>query len=126
MNENKILEILKNALLLEYRGRAFYRRAKEESKVEEVKNIFDLMEREEEKHIVFLNKEFKSFQNSGKLTVPENFSIDFKPAEEKIFNALKEKIEMSDYESMAIYMAITFEKEAVNFYDDKARKTEDE
>lgn len=58
MNENKILEILKNALLLEYRGRTFYRRAKEESKVEEVKNIFDLMEREEEKHIDFLNKEF--------------------------------------------------------------------
>ncbi len=126
MNENKILDILKNALLLEYRGRAFYKKAKEESKIEEVKNIFDLMEREEEKHIEFLNKEFNSFQTLGKLTISENFSIDFKPVEEKILNALKEKIEIADYESMAIYIAITFEKEAVDFYDDKARKSVDE
>jgi rubrerythrin len=127
MNNEKILDILKNALLLEKRGRAFYKKAKEDSKVEEVKKIFELMENEEEKHIEFLNKQFNSLQNIGKFLI-ESFSVEFKPLEEKIFESLKEKIEIANYESMAIFMAITFEKEAVNFYDEKAKisTTEDE
>jgi rubrerythrin len=120
MNDEKILDILKNALLLEKRGRAFYKKAKEDSKVEEVKKIFELMENEEEKHIEFLNKQFNSLQNIGKFLI-ESFSVEFKPLEEKIFESLKEKIEIANYESMAIFMAITFEKEAVNFYDEKAK-----
>jgi rubrerythrin len=122
MNNEKILDILKNALLLEKRGRAFYKKAKEDSKVEEVKKIFELMENEEEKHIEFLNKQFNSLQNIGKFSI-EDFSVEFKPLEEKIFESLKEKIEIANYESMAIFMAITFEKEAVNFYNEKARNS---
>lgn len=126
MNEDRILDILKNALLLENRGRAFYKKAKEESKVEEVKKIFELMESEEEKHVNFLKKQFDNFLKDNKFIQIQNFSIDFKPLEEKIFDSLKEKINITDYESMAIYMAITFEKEAVNFYDSKFNESQDE
>lgn len=126
MNENRILDILKNALLLEDRGRAFYKKAKEESKVEEVKKIFELMESEEGKHINFLKKQFESYLKENRFIQTKDFSIDFKPIEEKIFDALKEKINITDYESMAIYIAITFEKEAVNFYDSKVYESHDE
>lgn len=126
MNENRILDILKNAPLLEDRGRAFYKKAKEESKIEEVKKIFEQMENEEEKHVNFLKKQFERFLKENRFIQTKDFSIDFKPIEEKIFDALKEKINITDYESMAIYIAITFEKEAVNFYDSKVNESQDE
>ncbi len=126
MNENRILDILKNALLLEDRGRAFYKKAKEESKVEEAKKVFELMENEEERHVNFLKKQFERFLKENIFIQTKDFSIDFKPIEEKIFDALKEKINITDYESMAIYIAITFEKEAVNFYDSKVNESQDE
>lgn len=126
MSDNRILDILKNALLLENRGRAFYKKAKEESNISEVKKIFELMESEEEKHINFLNREFNSYLKEGKFIDIKEFSSDFKILEEKIFESLKEKVNITDYESMAIFIAITFEKEAVNFYSLKSEESKSE
>lgn len=126
MKSERVLDILKNALLLEERGRAFYKKAKEESRIEEVKKIFELMELEEEKHILFLKNEFQAYLKNKNFSDLKEFSIDFKQLDEKIFDSLKEKLNITDYESMALFIAITFEKEAVNFYDSKASQTLDE
>ncbi|MCX8095529.1 MAG: hypothetical protein N3D74_05030 [Caldisericia bacterium] len=126
MNKDRILDIIKNALLLELRGRAFYKKAREDSKIEEVKKIFEIMEFEEEKHIDFLNKQFQNIIKNNKLITINEFSAEFKSIEKSIFEKLIEKINITDYESMAIYIAITFEKEAVNFYDLKQKESKED
>ena len=59
--ENPEIEILKLAILLEKRGKAFYKKVSEQSENEEVKKIFTIMAKEEELHIRILSEQFTHF-----------------------------------------------------------------
>ena len=50
MSDDLAVEILKKAILLEKRGKAFYSNAAQNSENDDVKNFFELMAAEEDKH----------------------------------------------------------------------------
>ncbi len=54
MENTKTIEILKQAILLEKRGKAFYMNAMENSGDSDVKRIFQIMAEEEDEHVKFL------------------------------------------------------------------------
>ncbi|MGC8943296.1 MAG: ferritin-like domain-containing protein [Caldisericia bacterium] len=126
MNYENVLDILKGALLLEIRGKSFYQKSKEEAKIEEVKNIFKLMEEEEEKHIEIIKKQFENYTQKGIFILPEEIPSKFNVSDYVISEKLKNEIKITDYESLAIYLAINFEKEAFNFYSEKAKHADNE
>ena len=66
MNEATCIEILKKAILLEKRGKAFYATAAQQSSQPAVKAFFSLMADEERKHIRILSEQFKAFRTSGR------------------------------------------------------------
>ena len=61
--ENKALDILKMAILMERRGKEFYSTVANQTKDENVKNIFSLMAKEEQLHIEQLSQHYKTYQN---------------------------------------------------------------
>ena len=65
MNESKSLEIIKRAILLERRGRAFYRKVAEQTESSAVKEFFEMMAGEENKHMSVLAEQYKAFTEDG-------------------------------------------------------------
>ena len=50
MEENTTLDILKQAILLERRGKAFYENIAEKAENKAVQDVFDMLAKEEQKH----------------------------------------------------------------------------
>ena len=65
MPENSTLDVLKSALLLEKKGKAFYQNIANKSDTSSVKEFFSFMASEEDKHIEMLSQQFKSYQTNG-------------------------------------------------------------
>ena len=65
MDQNTTLEILKQGILLEKRGKVFYASAAESSRDPDVKNIFQIMADEENEHIKFLEEQYLHFEKKA-------------------------------------------------------------
>ena len=66
MEENTTLDILKQAILLERRGRAFYRNVAEKTENKAVQDVFEMLATEEQKHIQTLSEQFKAYLKDKK------------------------------------------------------------
>ena len=119
--KNQTLEILKQALLLESRGRAFYRKVAENAKDSAVKEFFQMMAAEEEKHVAVLTERFKeyhandcfaacSYETTGELDTGTVISDD-----------VKGKIAAAGFEAAAVSAAMAFEERAIKLYAERAR-----
>ena len=127
MEDAKTIEILKQAILLEKRGRAFYLNAMENSTDSDVKGIFKIMADEEEDHVKFLSQQFKAYQNDGKFDpsiVVENEGVTV--ADEVLTKNIKDKISAASFEAAAIASAIDMENRAIAAYSERAKNAENE
>lgn len=126
MQENKTVEILKTAILMEKRGYALYRNVAEQTRVPEVANIFNLMAKEEQLHAEALGRQLQEVSKNGVLA-------DIKlPAEDSnaIINLildkeLKKKISAAGFEAAAISAAIDMENNAIRVYGERAAEATD-
>ncbi len=66
MEKNNTLEILKQAILLEKRGKVFYRKVAENTENRELRDVFEMMATEEDKHINTLSEQFKAYRQEKK------------------------------------------------------------
>jgi rubrerythrin len=126
MSEDRAMEILKNAILLEKRGQAFYSKVAAQASGEAVKQFFTLMAAEELNHIKLLSEQFKSYRTSRKFrqeTYPD--ADEFKTASDILTQALKQQISAADYEAAAIAAAMAMEKNAVEIYSGRAAEAPD-
>ncbi len=128
MTESKTTEILKMAILMENRGKAFYKKVAEQTENAEVKNIFNIMADEEQVHIQFLSEQFAYYQKNNKLN-PEKTSLA--QADDSIANTIlskdiKKNISAAGYEAAAISAAIDMEKKAIALYSERAETATDE
>ncbi|MGE0086651.1 MAG: ferritin family protein [Desulfococcaceae bacterium] len=126
MKESNSLKILKNAILLEKRGEAFYRKVAEQTDNKAVKEFFTTMAAEEENHIRILSEQFISFRENNHFK-PGNYieKTACDTASEILNTDLQKKISASGFESAAIGAAISMEERAVSLYADQAKKAED-
>lgn len=127
MESTKALDILKEAILLERRGKAFYTNVAEKSDSPAAKKIFMMMAEEEDEHIRFLSKQFANFVKENKFVRPENHEED--PNEETVLKILSEdiknQINAASFEAAAISAAMDFETRAVKIYSDRAEQATD-
>ena len=120
------IDILKMAILMERRGRAFYNKVASQTDDPNVKRIFELMAKEEVIHERFLLDQMTHFQNN------ENFEIKDYPKEGEDTIAhmiLSEKISAAinsaGFEAAAISAAIDMESKAIEVYSNRAEETGD-
>lgn len=127
MENSKTVEILKQAILLEKRGKAFYTNVAENTNNEDVKGIFKTMAEEEDQHIKFLSDQFKSFKQDKKFSVtdlPKN-EVSDSTTEQILSDKIKEKISAASFEAAAIESAIDMESKAIEVYSERAEKASD-
>jgi rubrerythrin len=62
-------DILKMAILMEKRGKAFYSQVALQTQDEEARNIFQYMAEEEQMHVEFLSKQFSYYEKNHKFDV---------------------------------------------------------
>lgn len=126
MEQNTTLEILKQAILLEKRGKVFYTNAADNSKNPEVKDIFILMAKEEDQHIRYLSEQYLNYKSRGKfdhLTLPESEASPI--ADEVLSKSITGKISAVSFEATAISLAMDMESRAISAYSNRARDASD-
>jgi rubrerythrin len=126
MEEDKSTQILKNAILLEKRGEAFYSRIADQASSKEVKRFFRMLADEENKHIQVLSDQFKAYQQNKKFD-PKKYPVDDSEniASGVLTEEIKSKISAADYEAAAISAAMSMEKNAITLYSGRAAEAED-
>lgn len=127
MSTDKALEILKTAILLERRGKAFYEQVASTTDIPEAKEVFTIMAEEEKSHIDFLSDQYKSLLNDNTFTKQRLTESQASEAVvEKILNeGIKGKIEAASYEAAAISAAIDMENKAIEVYSKRAAEASD-
>jgi rubrerythrin len=126
MTGNKPLDILKGALLLEHRGKALYSSVKESSKIESVRELFDMLVREEDKHIKMLNKQFSRLSKGESFDVSDLDKEKSSTMEAIITEKIVQDVAGAGYEAAVISAALEFEKNAVKYYSEQAESAESE
>ena len=126
MGESTALNILKNAILLERRGKAFYSKIAKQTDSEAVKRFFGMMAAEEEKHVKILSDQFKNYQKT-RTFAPGEYDDKHTDniAAEILTQDMKAQISASEFEAAAISAAMAMEKNAVRLYSERAAASED-
>jgi rubrerythrin len=126
MNEDKAIEILKSAILLEKRGQAFYSKIAQQTSGNAVKAFFEMMADEEVKHVEILTEQFKAYRQNQKF-VAGDYREDHSGSisSNVLTKELKKEISAADYEAAAISAAMAMEKNAIKLYSDRASETAD-
>jgi rubrerythrin len=124
MIDDSTTNVLKNAILLERRGKAFYKKAAENSENEAIKEFFEMMCDEEARHIEILAERFKEYRqnrefSSATYSDKHASNTDTKILTQKILNS----ISAAEFEAAAISAAIAMEERAVKIYAQRAEET---
>lgn len=126
MEENIMLDILKQAILLELRGKAFYKNIAEKTENKAVKEVFDMLASEEQKHIQTLSEQFKAYRKEKKF-IPVGLNEQDSPsvASEVLTKEIKERISAAGFEAAAISAGIAMEERAIHLYTKSAQTASD-
>ncbi len=126
MAPSNALNILKNAIFMERQGKYLYETARDKACDRAVKEFFQDLADEETDHIAILEKQFKSFTETGKFAAGGYETDGGATTAPDILNpAVKEKINAAGFEATAITAAIGFEERAVDLYGLRAAEAED-
>jgi len=119
-------DVLKTAILLERRGRAFYTTAAREATSEAVRKFFTMMAEDEEEHIKFLSEQFAEYVKTGRFARNEfETPVDDAEAIMILSEQVKKSISAADFEAAAISAAIDFENRAIEVYQGRADEAMD-
>lgn len=124
------LDILKSALLLERRGKAFYAAAAEQAQSPPVREFFERMADEEERHVRVLSDQFAAYQRLGAFAAP---SGDPHPSGDPsgdvagavLSRRLSDSISAASFEAAAVAAAMSLERNAIRLYSERAQSAED-
>lgn len=126
MSEDRAIEILKSALLLEKRGKAFYGKVASQAGSKPVADFFRLMAEEEDRHIRLLSEQFKSYLKNGRfLNRAEAGSEEFRTAAEVLGPEVRRQIAAAEFEAAAVAAAMGMEQAAVALYSRRAAEAVD-
>ena len=120
------IDILKEAILLERRGKAFYTTAARQSESEAARKIFEMMAAEEDEHIDFLSKQFAHYDKNKEFMKTEGtHDVDDATVLQILSEEIKKQVNAASFEAAAISAAIDFETRAVNVYSERAESATD-
>jgi len=126
MEESTMLDILKQAILLERRGKAFYENIAEKAENKSVQEVFDMLAKEEQKHIQTLSEQFKAYHKDKKFISGDIYEKDTSSVASKVLTReIKEKISAAGFEAAAISAGIAMEERAVKLYSESAKNASD-
>lgn len=126
MEKKTATDILKTAILLERKGKAFYSMIAKQTGSAAVRKIFTMMAEEEDEHIKFLSNQFKHYVQT-KTFAKNNIEnqVDDTDVVKILSEEIKKEISAASFEAAAISAAIDFENNAIKVYSDRAEEATD-
>ena len=124
MTEIHALDILKDAILLEKRGEAFYRAAANQSTNQDVKAFFITMAEEEVTHVNILSEQFKAFKKTGNF-IPADTSQGGIISQNVLTSEVRDRIAAAEFEAAAISAAMLMEERAIALYAQRGKEALD-
>ncbi|MCG8530450.1 MAG: ferritin family protein [Desulfovibrionales bacterium] len=116
-----VLEILKQAYLLEQQGKTLYETAQTAATHPKVASFFHDLAQEEAQHMVLLETQMKAVTDHGKFTAQA-----LGPTPEEILDSrLTERINTAGFEATAVTAAIAFEEKAMTLYSQRSQDAQD-
>lgn len=125
MSGSNTLEILKSALLLEIRGKAFYEKAAASADKQVVKDFFSKMAEDEVSHVEILSEQYRAYTQTGKFKPHALGSTHDKVAAAVLTDDLKASIAAAGFESAAVSAAMGMEERAIKLYAGQAEQADD-
>ncbi len=126
MENKKAIDILKQAILLEKRGYAFYSMVADQAKDEDIKHIFNAMAEEESTHVKFLSEQFAYYDKNQVFMKVDLPDYEKEAIPNMILNEeIRNKISAAGFEAAAISSAIDMEKRAIEVYSAQAEASTD-
>ena len=122
---DKAIDVLKTAILLERRGKAFYTQAARQSESKSAKKIFEMMAEEEDEHIEFLTRQFKNYHEHHEFLKSDPAPEEDETVVEILSEKIKNEINAAGFEAAAISAAIDFENRAIDIYSKRAEEATD-
>ena len=120
--DDRVLDIVKNALLLEHKGKALYESVVKTTEVAAVKDLFGWLAEEEVKHIAFLEKQFRRLSRGENLDASGMEEGHTQVADSVITLEIVQNVSGAGYEAAVISAALEFEKRAVAYYSEQAEQ----
>jgi rubrerythrin len=120
-----VTDILKEAILLEMRGKEFYKNVAEKSDNPSTKEFFEMMSQEENEHIKFLKTQYDYFTKNKKFNAPIAPAEDDETVVQILTDKIKKEISAASFEAAAINSAMDFETKAVKIYSERAKEATD-
>ena len=103
MHQDKAIDILKNAILLEKRGHAFYSQVARQATGPTVKEFFEMLADEEVKHIRILTDQAQAYKTNNAFNPGDFDENRYGAVAADVLNAqLKKEISAAQYEAAAI------------------------
>ncbi|MEJ2658115.1 MAG: ferritin family protein [Desulfobacterales bacterium] len=125
MPEGDTIDILKQAILLERRGKTFYENVAEKAENKAVREVFDMLAKEEEKHIQTLSEQFNVYHKKKKFIHGSLQDKESSVASKVLTREIKEKISAAGFEAAAISAGIAMEERAIELYAKSAQTASD-
>ncbi len=122
MDNQPALDIIKGAILLEHKGKAFYEMTAKNTESQAVREIFETMAAEEQKHIEILSRQYEHLLREGKFTAEKFDSTHAWVNASVLTKQVRDQITAASYEAAAITAAMAMEENAVKFYSQGAQK----
>jgi rubrerythrin len=120
----KVIETLKQAIIMEKQGNAFYAKVASEAEDEGVKSIFTTMAEEEKRHTDFLSRHYSEYVKNGSFATGITYGNPEEISEKILNDDVKHAIEAAGFEAAAISAAIDMEKKSIDLYGTRARQAE--
>lgn len=126
MDSEKAVDILKQALLIEKKGKAFYRQVASTARHPEVKQFFETMAAEEVRHIEILSEQYKAYHENRQFASMDYSTDAAGSAVDKVLTRdLVEAMQAADFEAAAVTAAVAMEKNAIKLYGARAAEATD-
>ena len=125
MENKSTIDVLKTAILMEKRGKAFYEKVSEQTTDPDIKNIFNIMANEELNHVHQLSVQFAHYQKNNTFKKPVDLEEDDAISNMILSEEIKNKISAASFEAAAISAAIDMETNAIEVYSKQASITTD-
>lgn len=126
MPSKTTIDILKEAILLERRGQAFYGNVAGQVENQDVKAFFETMAEEEVRHVEILENQFTAYvENQQFAPVSPSTAADTPVSQLVLSREVMQKIAAADFEAAAISAAMLMEERAIALYSKRAESAED-
>jgi rubrerythrin len=127
--QDRLLQIVKEAIRVENDGYQFYRLAEEKTSDPKGKDVFASLAKDETNHMQILKSLYQSIKKDQQFKFDEVKDMKHileTTSESPIFSeAFKARLDQSQFEMTALSIGILLEKSSIEFYKNSAREAEE-